>query len=644
MPRARTSQGRRRHGLIGRLRGAVVLAVLALGAATVTPAAAAPPSSTVAASTAETATAATSDTAVASPSSTRHPRPLPRSSAGRRLFLVEATSSKASAVAVKQVRRAGGTVTRRYGTVITGFAATLTVAQARALRTHAGIRTVTRDRAIVANPCLGCPPESLSREAVANWGLLRLSSRTAVTLEPQEPNGPVYRYDSDGEGVTAFVLDSGITAGGELQSDRVRPGRDFVGGSADAACRRHGTHVADIIGGDVTGVADRVSLVPLRVFACSGQGRWSNVIAALDWAVTHRPHGPAVVNLSGSSAAFTLGDRAVRATIAHGLPVVVSAGNAGRSACRYSPARVPAVLTVASTGIDDRLAPSSNAGPCVDLLAPGVDIATTDGAVSGTSFAAAHVTGAVARYLENHRSASPAAVAQYLRAQATRGVVPARRGAPDRLLYLPAPVPPGGPRSVGWSKDDNANTITATWSPPAQVGSAHLTNYGVCFNASNVITQFPGPVCSYTSATARTLTIGGGRDGVSLEDDGIYTVYVVAVSKAGSGLSGSTDIRLAPALPVAPGLTATVDEEAGGILLFVTPVEQYGTGPITAYRWTRDGVDQDGNGPVSVTTDTTNSFYEFTNLVHGQTYHFSVALVTAAGAGAEATVTATYPG
>lgn len=590
--------------------------------------------------------------ALASPGATTRSAPAPApvttpATAGQRTFVVETSTARVASQQADRVARAGGTITRRYRTVLHGFAATMTSEQAQRLRHRRGVRAVAADRVLVANPCLGCPPEALERESVSNWGLLRLSSRTPVSLVPDQPNGPLYTYDSDGEGVTAFVLDSGITAATPELSGRVRPGRDFVGRDADATdCSGHGTRVAEVVGGTTTGVADHVSLVPLRVFNCADQGRWSDVLAAMDWALHHRPKGPAVVNLSGSSAAFPLGDRAVRSMIRHGLPVVVSAGNADTDACQASPARAAAALTVASTTLADRRAPRSSYGSCVDLFAPGADIATTSGTVSGTSFAAAHVTGAVARYLENHRSASPARVAAYLRGQATTGAVQDAHGTRNRLLYLPAPVPPTAPRLVRWAVDDQADTITARWSPPADRGSAHLTGYAVCFSARNVITQYPGPVCSYASAKARTLTIGGGRDGVDLEDDGIYSVYVVAISKAGSGAAGgATDLHLASSrpLPTAPTVSAVPDEEVGGILVFVTPGPANGSGPVTGYRWSRDGVDRDGNGPLTVTTDTVNNFYEFQGAVPGFTYHISVALVTADGVGEATTITATYP-
>lgn len=70
----------------------------------------------------------------------------------------------------------------------------------------------------------------------------------------------------------------------------------------------------------------------------------------------------------------------------YGFTVVVAAGNARgsnrrRDACRFSPGRVPSVITVGATGRSDMTWPDGMTGPCVDLYAPGeaVNGASVDG-------------------------------------------------------------------------------------------------------------------------------------------------------------------------------------------------------------------------------------------------------------------------
>lgn len=82
----------------------------------------------------------------------------------------------------------------------------------------------------------------------------------------------------------------------------------------------------------------------VRVLDCEGSGYLSDVIAGLDWAVAHKPSGPAVVNMSlGGGYSYDLDD-AVQRTVAAGIPVVVSAGN-NRGAYEYSPAGEPSAIT-----------------------------------------------------------------------------------------------------------------------------------------------------------------------------------------------------------------------------------------------------------------------------------------------------------
>ena len=144
----------------------------------------------------------------------------------------------------------------------------------------------------------------------------------------------------------------------------------------------------------------------------------------------------------GGGVSSTL-DTAVVAVINDGVSVVVAAGNSKRDACRFSPARVPAAVTVGATTSTDTRAPYSNFGICLDLFAPGSAIksawynsTTAINTISGTSMASPHVAGVAAVLLSRTPLLTPAQIAALITSTATAGVVTsAGKGSPNLLLY-----------------------------------------------------------------------------------------------------------------------------------------------------------------------------------------------------------------
>ena len=290
----------------------------------------------------------------------------------------------------KEIKAAPGraiSATQRYETVVNGFAATLTAEQVCAYQKRPNIRSVEVDAIATAD----------TDQPTTNWDLARIDS-----FEKVSPSY-TYSYNTTGNGVTAYVIDTGIEITHPDFGGRAKFGANYAGGT-NSDCNGHGTHVAGTIGGTKYGVAKNVNLVAVKVLSCSGSGQYSGVIKGLDFvAKNHATKSVANMSLGGP---FSLAlEDAVNALVASGVVLVVAAGNEGVNACSTSPASTSSAITVAASDVNDQMASWSNFGQCVDVIAPGVSI-TSDwlkgktNTISGTSMASPHVAGIMARYLE----------------------------------------------------------------------------------------------------------------------------------------------------------------------------------------------------------------------------------------------------
>jgi subtilisin family serine protease len=108
-----------------------------------------------------------------------------------------------------------------------------------------------------------------------------------------------------------------------------------------------------------------------------------------------------------------------------GIVLVAAAGNAGPKSPPLFPGAFPFVIAVTATDVDDKLFTTANRGKYISVSAPGVDVLVPapEGEyqmTTGTSVAAAEVSGIVALLLERNPKLTPADIRRILTVSAKR--------------------------------------------------------------------------------------------------------------------------------------------------------------------------------------------------------------------------------
>ncbi|MGH2735089.1 MAG: S8 family serine peptidase, partial [Actinomycetota bacterium] len=377
------------------------------------------------------------------------------------------------------VQDLGGTVEEELK-IINGYVAKVPADRVHQLKSNPAVSSVTMNGRV----------QMLSHD---DYGLEEYARDVgSLNYVAQGATGAVgyYRSGYTGRGVDVALIDSGVApVEGLTRAGKVVYGPDLsfesqVDGLRDNDTFGHGTHMAGIIAGmDSTfergvpffaGVAPEARVVSVKVADSGGATDVSQIIAAIDWVVQHRNDNGMnirVLNLSfgtDGTQDYRLDPLTYAAEVAwrKGIVVVVAAGNNGYGSAKLNnPAYDPFVISVGGsdtkgtwTTSDDTLGEFSSHGDGSrnpDVVAPGksivslrtpgsaVDVTYPQGQVgerffrgSGTSQAAAVVSGAAALIIDQRPGITPDQVKALLTKTADRLPAADSRGQGAGLIDL----------------------------------------------------------------------------------------------------------------------------------------------------------------------------------------------------------------
>ena len=228
-----------------------------------------------------------------------------------------------------------------------------------------------------------------------------------------------------GTNVPIAVIDSEIDAAHPDLEGAVTQRYDAVG--APDKPHPHGTGMAGAIGARqrLLGTAPAARLLAVHAFSTSvatPESTTFNILKGINWAVGQ---GVRVINMSFAGPKDPSLERALKAAYDRNIVLIAAAGNAGSKSPPLYPGADPNVIAVTATDVDDKLFAGANRGKYVSVSAPGVDILVpapenTYQITTGTSVAAAEVSGIVALLLERNPKLTPADVRRILHSSARR--------------------------------------------------------------------------------------------------------------------------------------------------------------------------------------------------------------------------------
>ena len=231
----------------------------------------------------------------------------------------------------------------------------------------------------------------------------------SVQYAPAKMRLPEAHGVADGNTILVAVIDSGIDGSHPELAGTLDPA------SSTTTIGPHGTAIAGVIAAHqrLISASPKVRILAFDAFlgqqGSAARSSTLDILKSLDKAATA---GARIVNLSFAGPEDRLLSSGLEAAGKRGMILIAAAGNDGPKAAPAYPAAHPAVIAVTATDPTDQIYADANRGAYIALAAPGVDILTTApdanySQFSGTSFAAAQVTGVAALLLERAPKLSP---------------------------------------------------------------------------------------------------------------------------------------------------------------------------------------------------------------------------------------------
>jgi subtilisin family serine protease len=277
--------------------------------------------------------------------------------------------------------------------------------------------------ALSHDPCKLIPqPNYLYRTAGAKADPLRDLQYAFKALNAERLPAEI-----NGKGVKIALIDTGVDYEHPDLKGRIAQEKDIVG---QGPFRRdlHGTALAGIIaaccgnGVGICGLAPGAEIISIKACRPIVEGKMTATTSSfwlsqgIDYAILQKVR---VINLSLGGPKDPLIVELIQEAFARGVVIVAAAGDKCLTSYPPYPASIDEVIAVAAVDIRGKPYAEGMQGDFIGICAPGVDIMTTApgdkyNCYSGTSMAAAYVTGAVALLLQRRPDLKPRQVRSLL--------------------------------------------------------------------------------------------------------------------------------------------------------------------------------------------------------------------------------------